>query len=299
MSAPMLQRANFDKALQKLKDFSDQMPEHKSFSEIPVDGTFWGFTDHQVTGKEMNIFMGELNDRLVGINKSFHGVIKEFREVYDVFDMMDREYVAGILRTFKEVDQVSKEAKTLSEENTNTINRLKKMAETLIAFKQVCESEHYKITQHTIVLEKLELQIQTLEDVQRQFTDQYREIRDFADFLRKKHIVTSIEELDSKTQRLEGDLISLQIQSERDQHIIADRVEYLLSTKEKTEQNIIKLNSQCNNLEGENKALQQQISSLLARQEAERKSYKQGLIIAYTLSGLAILLTCIFAIYGG
>lgn len=65
MSKPVVDKANFNAYLRKIRDFSNTLPANPKFEKFETEGTFWGFTNHQVTGSEMNDFVEKLQERLV------------------------------------------------------------------------------------------------------------------------------------------------------------------------------------------------------------------------------------------
>ena len=49
-----LEKRNFNNALQHISAFSKQSKKEIEISKVATSGSFWGFTNHNVTGSELN-----------------------------------------------------------------------------------------------------------------------------------------------------------------------------------------------------------------------------------------------------
>lgn len=105
---------NFDKAKNKIKKFSGDLPQTLNFNRFEEEGRFWELGGHKVTGEEVNKFLVEVQGEFINNNNTIKGIIKEFEEVYDAFEALDEDYIQYILLNLKAVQKVSQDAKTLS-----------------------------------------------------------------------------------------------------------------------------------------------------------------------------------------
>lgn len=213
MSELIVKRANFDKALEKLNEFTNGLPEHATFTKVDVDGQFWGFTDHNVTGKEMNLFIEAVQDRMGAINEKIRSLFKEFSEVYAVFDALDKEYVAGILRSIDEAHKAIKAAHRASDDNAQTLQKLQQTVNKLWELSQ--DLSQFK-TQCVVRLDQIEHQVFTfskdVQDLQRSqnvFKQQYKEVSQLSDFLKKTKVVDTLTLLQTYVEDHDAKIASL------------------------------------------------------------------------------------------
>lgn len=156
MNELVIKRTGFDQGLQNIQEFAKNLPTDHSFDRVEVDGTLLKFTNHQVTGAEMNHFIEKVQERLISVNTTFHSIIKEFTQIYQVFDSLDKEYVAGILQSLEEAHKACRAAQMISDENSRTLESLQKTVAKLLQLSS--EFKEFKtISQEK--LESLEMQI--------------------------------------------------------------------------------------------------------------------------------------------
>lgn len=154
MSKTIVQRHNFSKAKNQIQQFSRKLPANPRFEKVDEDGGLFGWFDHNVTGQEMNQFMGKVQDKLISVNNSLRGVIKEFGEVYSALDYLDNDYIQGILTAIENADKASKQALSASnqalkaqEDNSKTIEALKKTVQAVKESKTIIPGLGEKVKQ--------------------------------------------------------------------------------------------------------------------------------------------------------
>lgn len=111
---------SFDVAKKRLKEFSE-----KEKSELVIRGVetshFFGFIDHKVTGEELNNILKSIQGHLIDLNKTNNKTIKEFREVYNALDVLDKDYITSIVANVKAIEKTSNDVreqqKTLKQHN--------------------------------------------------------------------------------------------------------------------------------------------------------------------------------------
>lgn len=101
---------NFDLAVKKIRDFANSAPSIPEINKFQVDGSFWGFTDHNVTGEEMNQHVAEINKIFIQQNRLIVSTIKEFQAIYNTFNELDQDYIAGIVTSLNGVKKAIEEA---------------------------------------------------------------------------------------------------------------------------------------------------------------------------------------------
>lgn len=143
MSDYSIQKADFDKQKKELKKFSDQPATSTELVKFDTSGKFsdflsgglLGLIDHKVTGEEINELVTELQSCFKEINERERKVIKEFGQVYETFEALDKGYIQGILIGVKSAERASQEAKDAQKDIDDTIKALKRTIEKLKEFK--------------------------------------------------------------------------------------------------------------------------------------------------------------------
>lgn len=112
MVAEAIKKHKFQKALKRLKAFSERKKEE---IEIETVATYdWGWfrdSEHKVTGREFNSRIKDIQDIFIELNKKNIEIVKEFNDVYETFDYLDKEYISAILSVLKGVEKTSDDVK--------------------------------------------------------------------------------------------------------------------------------------------------------------------------------------------
>lgn len=153
MSEYSIVKTDFEKQKKELKDFAEQPATSTELDKFSTNGKLsdflsgglLGLIDHKVTGEEMNKLVTELQTCFAEINERDRKVIKEFGQVYETFEALDKGYIQGILIGVKSAEEASKEAKAAQKDIDDTIKALKLTVQKLQEFKnQVNAHAHLK-----------------------------------------------------------------------------------------------------------------------------------------------------------
>ena len=125
---------NFEDAKRRLKEVSEKKIEG---FEINIVGTKDKFLflegDHKVTGDEFNERIIAINQHLTNLHTKTYENNKEFGEVYNALEALDKDYIAVILTSINAIEEVSKHMR----EEIDTIKEVqKKTLENFQKFKQ-------------------------------------------------------------------------------------------------------------------------------------------------------------------
>lgn len=132
---PQIQKTDFEKQKDKLKEFSEQTSLNPEFETYKTNGGLFGWFDHTITGNEMNEFVRTLQKYVSENDDAIKKLIKEFGEVYETFDSLDNEYIKGILLSIEATEKVSKD-------NAETIQILQEAVQKLKEIKEENEKYH-------------------------------------------------------------------------------------------------------------------------------------------------------------
>ena len=143
MNELVIQTRNFEKAKNQLKEFSLTKPEELALKKVDDDGGLFNWFDHKVTGQELNALTKQVQDYLIKFNTLNTKFIKEFGEVYNALEALDKEYIQAILISIKAAERASKEAKDAQKDINKTIEVQKQTLAVLKKFKDKLDKHEH------------------------------------------------------------------------------------------------------------------------------------------------------------
>lgn len=120
MSELVIKTHEFETAKNRLRDFSQNLPKDLEIDRVATDGGFLGLGDHKVTGYELNRRLSTIQDHLISLNDTNKDTIKEFRQVYNALEALDKDYIQAILISVKATEKASERL----EKDNERINKL-------------------------------------------------------------------------------------------------------------------------------------------------------------------------------
>ncbi len=126
-----IKRHSFDVAKNRLKEFSEKTEAELEIDKVRTDGGFLGLGDHKVTGYELNRRLETIQEHFIAVNTTNNKVIKEFREVYNALDVLDKDYITSIVANVKAIEKTSNDVRvqqgTLKQHNEKLANQQSKL----------------------------------------------------------------------------------------------------------------------------------------------------------------------------
>ncbi len=121
---------DFNKKMEKLKKFSENLPKETSF---PRFRTSVGFlkrivsmsSSYSVTGSDLNSLTGVIEKKLIDQNEVIVRTIQEFNTIYETFSALDEGYINGILDALEGAEKGIEDG----ERNQNEIKQIIKTIE--------------------------------------------------------------------------------------------------------------------------------------------------------------------------
>ena len=125
---------NFEDAKRRLKEVLEKKPEEFEIGLVKLKEKFLFLEgDHKVTGKEFNDRIIAIQQHLINLHTKTYENNKEFGEVYNALEALDKDYIAVILTSINAIEEVSKHMR----EEIDTIKEVqKKTLENFQKFKQ-------------------------------------------------------------------------------------------------------------------------------------------------------------------
>ena len=111
MDEMVIKRHSFDLAKKRLKDFSESAEAELEIDKVETDGGFLGLGDHKVTGYELNRRLETIQGNFIAVNTTNNKIIKEFREIYNALDVLDKDYITSIVANVKAIEKTSNDVR--------------------------------------------------------------------------------------------------------------------------------------------------------------------------------------------
>ena len=126
-----IRKHSFDLAKNRLKEFSETRKGELEIDKVQTAGDFFGLGDHMVTGNELNSRLETIQEHLIAVNTTNNKVIKEFREIYNALDVLDRDYISSIVANVKAIEKTSNDVRiqqgTLKQHNDKLASQQSKL----------------------------------------------------------------------------------------------------------------------------------------------------------------------------
>ena len=160
MNEIAIKRHSFDLAKNRLKEFSEKTEAELQIDKVRTDGGFFGLGDHKVTGYELNSRLETIQGHFIAVNTTNNEVIKEFREVYNALDKLDKDYITSIVANVKAIEKTSNDVRvqqgTLKQHNEKLANQQNKLDVHQVEIEKNVENISKIVTALKVFKEKLE-----------------------------------------------------------------------------------------------------------------------------------------------
>lgn len=140
MGELIIKTHDFEASKNQLKVFSEQTPTDLELLKVDISGGFLGLGDHKVTGYELNSLTTQIQDYLIDSNTLHIKFIKEFGQVYNALEALDKDYIQAILIAIKAAEKANDKVKVAQKDITKTIELQKKTINVLKQFKEKIDS---------------------------------------------------------------------------------------------------------------------------------------------------------------
>ncbi|MBO8463804.1 MAG: hypothetical protein IAC13_07730 [Firmicutes bacterium] len=160
MNEIAIKRHSFDLAKNRLKEFSEKTEAELQIDKVRTDGGFFGLGDHKVTGYELNRRLETIQGHFIAVNTTNNEVIKEFREVYNALDKLDKDYITSIVANVKAIEKTSNDVRVqqgiLKQHNEKLANQQNKLDVHQVEIEKNVENISKIVTALKVFKEKLE-----------------------------------------------------------------------------------------------------------------------------------------------
>lgn len=124
MNEIVVKKSNFDKALAKIEKASKDNKQVTELQRFEEKGGLFSLFPKKVTGQEMNEFSSQLQSNLINLNDKINKAYKQFIDVYNALESLDKEYISGIVGAFNEAIEARKRADDAQADINKTVEQL-------------------------------------------------------------------------------------------------------------------------------------------------------------------------------
>ena len=136
-SSLIIKTHDFQAAKESIEKFGSKSNNLPGISR--VEETCFGIFKHRVSGEEFNSLVSKLQTHFVAQNAVIMSVIDEFNQVYQAFESLDKDYIAGIVSSIKAAEKVSNEERKDRADIRRLVEGHEKSVAVLKRFKQEIE----------------------------------------------------------------------------------------------------------------------------------------------------------------
>ena len=181
MNEIAIKQHSFEIAKNRLKDFSEKTEADLEITSVPTDSCF-GIFDYKVTGEDLNKKLSVIQGHFVAVNETNNKIIREFREIYNALDVLDKDYITSIVANVKAIEKTSNDVRIqqniLKQHNEKLENQQNKLDMHQVEINKSVESISKIVSALKIFKDKLE-EYRHLNDI-----DQiWRDIKNFSSIL--------------------------------------------------------------------------------------------------------------------
>lgn len=198
MNELVIKTHDFEQAKRGLKEFSQKEADELELDTVKTDGGFLGLGNHKVTGYELNDRLSTIQQHLIDLNTTDNKIIKEFGQVYNALEALDKDYIQGILISIKATEKTSERIQVTQEQIKKIVDDQKKTLEVLKKFKQKLDGYAH------------------LEDIDKIWADcqkWYNEINTLSNLIDSAMVISNANS--QKVEYLENQLLELKNQSDK------------------------------------------------------------------------------------
>lgn len=167
MGEIVIQKHSFDLAKKRLREFSEKTESELEIDKVETDGGFLWLGDHKVTGAELNERLETIQKHLITANTTNNKVIREFREIYNALDVLDKDYITSILANIKAIEKTS--------------NDVRRQQETLKHHNEKLAIQQNELDMHQVEIEKNVANISKIVTTLKVFKEKLEEYKHLTD----------------------------------------------------------------------------------------------------------------------
>ena len=158
---------DFEVAKEQLKKFAEQDTENLKFEKVRTHEKIFDleFSEHGVTGTEFNKLIEQIQNYFANFYDRQQDLIKEFGQVHQALEILDKDYIQAILSTVKAIEKTNQNIQIEQKRLDNSIKRQESTLQVLKKFKDDINDFNSKINTNESInlIKQVETQVKQLE----------------------------------------------------------------------------------------------------------------------------------------
>lgn len=135
-----VRRHDFQEAKANIKLFSEKIIDRPEFESVATE-TLYGLMSRSVKGSELNERISKIQYHFININDQIIEIKRQFGNVYETFESLDKDYIEGMLASIGAASKASEQALEAAEEAKKVSNDVKRSLQIHVAIIDKLEKE--------------------------------------------------------------------------------------------------------------------------------------------------------------
>ncbi|MEK3865855.1 hypothetical protein MHH60_20515 [Paenibacillus sp. FSL H7-0716] len=257
MNELAIQTHDFNHAKKQLKEFSEKIPSSVDLQSVASKGGLFNWFDHNVTGNEFNQLTTQIQKHLITINNLHIKSIKEFGQVYNALEALDKDYIQAIILSIKAAEKASSQAKESALEaqknsldiaktiqvQTQMITVLSQFKEQIDEYEQLKNIDEIWNDSQTFKedIKSINVGIGNIVESIEEQTQVINALKQFKEQIDKYEQLKNIDEIWNDSQTFKEDIKSINIRIEKQKEVIdsetKDQMNYILNLIDEDKKN--------------------------------------------------------------
>ena len=225
---------NFEKALAQIDEFSKQAEQQIEISKVDTEGSWLCFTDHNVTGAELNDVISQIEENFIALKNHQIELVREFEQVYAAFNSLDKDYIDAINNNISSVEEVSNQAYDASQQAHDAAKRAEDVQKKI---KKTVDTQKTMVDALSKHVDKFQ---QSMESINAKFND----LREADDAAKKQ-----VEKIEKKAESLRKSIATMQKENNNITSEVNECVKQINSERTAMAETVAALNKKCERLQ--------------------------------------------------
>ena len=165
---------NFEEAKNEIRSFAMNSYTNVSLEKFEEEGGLFWLGTHKVTGEEMTEYSKKLEACFERLNDVQLKTIDQFKQIYNAFEALDKDYIQGILISIKSAEKAAEDAKKAGVDAQKALNDTDKTVKDLAATQEKLTATTSTLEKTIIALSKFKSKldkINHLDDIDKMWSD--------------------------------------------------------------------------------------------------------------------------------
>ena len=225
---------NFEKTLAQIDEFSKQAEQQIEISKVDTEGSWLCFTDHNVTGAELNDVISQIEENFIALKNHQIELVREFEQVYAAFNSLDKDYIDAINNNISSVEEVSNQAYDASQQAHDAAKRAEDVQKKI---KKTVDTQKTMVDALSKHVDKFQ---QSMESINAKFND----LREADDAAKKQ-----VEKIEKKAESLRKSIATMQKENNNITSEVNECVKQINSERTAMAETVAALNKKCERLQ--------------------------------------------------